>query len=216
MKSYYPELPFIDVPLKTTVGLEQSVHILLSEAESECLARAVFGIMYAEASKTTDKSSFRSAGNYNYSGIQTDSGRWNYSDTIVNRFRRIDVGGNDREFAGFNNDEGFFKFMLNRIKAKGFDGCNADNWTQTYIQSWWSPKAKAQYTKGTQKYNDKKAIFNGAMTRFDKFKLTYKGKKKPNKSPNKTGGISIGYIALGIFLTAGAYVIYKYRAYFKK
>jgi hypothetical protein len=212
MKSAYPELPFIENPAKTTVGLEQAVHILLSEAESECLARAVFGVMYAEASRTSDKTAFRSAVNFNYSGIQTDSGRWAYSDTIINRFRKIDVGGNDREFAGFKNNEGFFDFMLNRIKAKGFDGCNADKWVDTYIQKWWSPKDKAQYTKGTEKFNSKKAIFSGAMTRFDKYKATYTGKKK---SKNK-GGVSIGYVTLGVLLTASAFLIYKYRAYLKK
>ena len=75
MKTAYPELPEIKKPDITTVGLEESVHILLSEADDECLARAVFGIMWAEANKTSDKTAFKSAGNYNYSGVQTDGNR---------------------------------------------------------------------------------------------------------------------------------------------
>lgn len=178
MKSYYLEVPLIENPKSTLIDLEQTVHVLLSLTDDECLARAVFAIMYAEASRTKDRNSFRSAGNYNYSGVQTDSGRWAYSDPIINRFRRVDSGNKYREFAGFKNDDGFFDFMLNRIKAKGFNGCNADLWTQTYINRWWSPAAKAQYTKGTAKYNSKKSIFLGANKRFDQFKITYPGKKK--------------------------------------
>lgn len=191
MKSAYPELPLIENPKSNLISLEQSVHLLLSLTEDECLARSVFAVMYAEASRSSDRNSFRSAGNYNYSGVQTDGGRWGYSDPIVNRFRRIDSGNVYREFAGFKNDSGFFDFMLNRIKSKGFNGCNADLWTQTYINRWWSPAAKAQYTKGTAKYNSKKSIFNGAMKRFDQYKLTYPGKKKKflNKKNLKTIGI---------------------------
>lgn len=177
MQSSYTELPFIENPKKTQVSLEDSVHLLL-DANEKCLARAVFGIMYAEASRNKDRTSFNSAGEYNYAGIQTDSGRWGYSKPIVSRFRRVDVGGNNREFAGFKNDEGFFDFMANRIKAKGFNGCNADEWTNTYIQKWWSPKDKASYTKGTTKYNQKKAIFESAMKRFDEYEKTYSKKKK--------------------------------------
>lgn len=204
MKTAYPELPLISSPKSTQVGLKESAHILLGLTD-ECLARAVFGVMYAEASKTADRQSFRSAGNYNYSGIQTDTSRWQYSDPIVNRFVRIDSGGSTREFAGFKNNEGFFDFMVNRIKAKGFDGCNADNWTQTYIQKWWSPKEKAEYVKGTKKYNDKKSIFESAMIKFDEYKKSFKGTRKriSIKNVNYTTTILIG---LGI---VAGYVLYK-------
>lgn len=178
MKSAYPELPLIESPKSNLITLEQSVHLLLSLTDDECLARAVFAVMYAEASRSSDRNSFRSAGNYNYSGVQTDGGRWGYSSPIVNRYRKVDSGNKYREFAGFKNDSGFFDFMLNRIKAKGFNGCNSDLWTTTYINRWWSPAAKAQYTKGTEKYNSKKSIFNSAIKRFEQFKLTYPGKKK--------------------------------------
>jgi len=201
MKSAYPELPLVS-PQPTNVGLEESAHILLGLSD-ECLARAVFAIMYAEASKTKDKTSFRSAGNYNYSGIQTDTSRWNYSEPIINRFQRVDSGGVFREFAGFKNNEGFFDFMTNRIKAKGFDGCNADNWTQTYIQKWWSPKDKAQFVKGTKKYNDKKAIYESAMIKFDKYKNTYTGASKKKTKFELTTALMISLV-----IVAG-YVLYK-------
>jgi hypothetical protein len=197
MKSSYPELPFINNPKRTIVSLEDSVHYLLNVTD-ECTARAVFSIMVAEASRTEDRKSFNASGEYNYSGVQTDSGRWGYSKPIISRFRRVDVGGNNREFAGFKNNEGFFDFMANRIKAKGFNGCNADNWTNTYIQKWWSPSAKAQYGKGTAKYNSKKAIYNTAMRQFDEFKKTYVKKPKRPKRKKAFIGVAIGIVALGI------------------
>jgi hypothetical protein len=207
MKTSYPELPFVTNPITTTLPIETAVHLLLDEAENECLARSVFGVMFAEASRTKDRNEFKCAGNYNYSGVQTDSGRWKFSDTIVNRFRKVDIGGKNREFAGFSNHKGFFDFMLNRIKAKGFDGCNSDNWTQTYIQNWWSPINKAQYTIGTSKFNEKKAIFNSAMKRFDQFKQTYKPKKKVNEKKFKI----LGLIAGGVLISFVAYYIYSNR-----
>ena len=166
MKTYYPELPLIENFKSTTVSLSDSVKILL-KLNDECLARAVFAVMFAEAARTKDRQSFVSAGEFNYSGVQTDSGRWGYNKPIVSRFRRVDVGGNYREFAGFKNNEGFFDFMSVVIKAKKFDGCNADKWTETYIQSWWSPKKKKEYTKGTLKFNQKKSIYLTAMKFFD-------------------------------------------------
>jgi hypothetical protein len=175
MTSKYPELPVV-VPKTTYISLEKTVHLLLENAKSECLARAVFAIMYAEASRTNDRFNFRSAGNSNYSGVQTDSGRWGFSN-FNGRYRRIDSGNVNREFASFKNDSDFLIFMLNRIEKKGLDGCNADKWTAKYISSWWSPKEKAQYTKGTAKYNSKKSIFLSAIKRFEQFKKTYTGKK---------------------------------------
>ena len=60
MKSAYPELPLIKNPKSTSVSLEESVHYLLGLTD-ECNARAVYSIMVAEASRTDDKKSFRSA-----------------------------------------------------------------------------------------------------------------------------------------------------------
>jgi len=174
-KSAYPELPLVDPGLITYISLENTVHLLLT-LTNECLARAVFAIMYAESRKVDNN--FKSAGHYNYSGVQTDGSRWGYSDPIISRFWKKDVAGNNREFAGFKDDAGFLDFMINRVQKKGFDGCNADKWTETYIQSWWSPAKKNEYKKGSQKYNDKKAIFLSANKRFDLYKKTFKGNVK--------------------------------------
>jgi hypothetical protein len=187
LKTAYPELPLVDKSQLTTVSVLDSVHILLDVTGDECLSRAVYAIMIAESAKTDDKKSFRSAGHFNYAGIQTDGSRWGYSDPIVGRFWKVDVGGNNREFAAFKDNSGFFDFMSNRIKKKGFDGCDGDKWTTTYINSWWAPTAKASYTKGTEKYNDKLAIYKTAMRKFDDAKKTYeKGKYGKGSSGSST------------------------------
>lgn len=174
-KSSYPELPVVDSGFITFISLENTVHLLL-RLTNECLARAVFAIMYAEARKVDNN--FKSAGHYNYSGVQTDSGRWGYSDPIIARFSKKDVSGKVREFAAFKDDSSFLEFMINRVQKKGFDGCNAEQWTETYIQKWWSPSKKSQYKKGSEKFNDKKAIFLSANKRFDNYKKTFKGGTK--------------------------------------
>lgn len=172
-KSYYPELPIVDKNFITQLSSQEAIHTLLNLTD-ECTARAVFAIIWAEARRQGEI--FKSAGHYNYSGVQTDAGRWGYSAPIIGRYWKIDSGGNNREFAAFKNNAGFLDFMINRIKAKKFNGCNADQWTNTYIQSWWSPTAKSQYGPGTQKFADKKAIFNSANKRFDTYKKTYSPK----------------------------------------
>jgi len=162
----YPELKKLDPGELTYISLEDAAS-KLKTLPDQCLAKAIFAVMYAEAARTKDRKSFKSAGHYNYSGIQTDSGRWKNDKNFVGRFSKKDVSGKVREFAAFKNHEDFFNFMADRLKAKGFNGCNADQWTETYIQKWWSPTAKAQYKKGSKKYQDKKDIYNGAIKRYE-------------------------------------------------
>lgn len=165
-KTSYPELPYLDPPPPSNLLSYKDAAIKLNKLTDKSTAKAVFAIMWAEASKNRKKESFRSAGGYNYSGVQTDSGRWG-AGGIIARYRRIDVGGNNREFAVFKDDDAFLSFMISRIKAKGFNGNNGDSWTSTYINSWWSPTAKKSYTKGTDKYNAKLAIYNTAVRKFN-------------------------------------------------
>ena len=167
-KTSYPELPFTSPPPPSNLLSYKNAATKLKSLTDLSTAKAVFAIMWAEASKNNEQQSFRSAGGHNYSGIQTDSGRWGASG-ITGRYRRVDVGKNNREFAIFPNDDEFLKFMISRIKAKKFNGNNGDSWTTTYINSWWSPAAKASYTKGTTKYNDKLAIYNTAIRMFNKY-----------------------------------------------
>ena len=59
--------------------------------------------------------------------------------------------------------------MVSRITAKGFNGSNGDSWTTTYINKWWSPPSKAEYVKGTTKYNQKLSIYNSSQTRYNEY-----------------------------------------------
>jgi hypothetical protein len=175
----YPELKKLDPGKLTYISLEQAAG-KLKNLQDQCLAKAIFAVMYIEAGRTEDRKFFKSAGHFNYGGIQTDSGRWKNDKNFVGRFSKPDVSGNVREFAAFKNHEDFFNFMADRLKAKGFNGCNADQWTDTYIQKWWSPAAKAQYKKGSKKYQDKKNVYNGAIKRYEAApKITMK--KRINK-----------------------------------
>lgn len=162
----YPELKKLDPGELTYISLEAAAS-KLKTLPNQCLAKAIFAVMYIEAGRTKDRKSFKSAGHYNYSGIQTDDGRWKNDKNFVGRFSKKDVSGKVREFAAFKNHEDFFNFMADRLKAKGFNGCNADEWTKTYIGNWWWPAKKNVYVKGTKTYNEKKDIYNGAMKRYE-------------------------------------------------
>jgi len=168
VKTSYSNLPVVQYRA-TLLPFDEAKKILLKLTDV-CTARAVFGILYAEASKKNN--SFVSAGNYNYAGVQTDSGKWGYDKPITGRFARVDSGKRLREFASFNNNTGFLDFMVNRIKAKQFNGCNSSDWTNTYIQRWWSPSAKKQYLPGTEKFNQKKSIYLSAQKKFDAITIT--------------------------------------------
>jgi hypothetical protein len=165
-KTAYPEFPFTDprppadiMPFKTAISYLKSKY-------GNDLGKAVFAVLFAEASKTDDKTAFRSAGGHNYAGVQTDNARWG-APGIIGQYSRVDSGNQRRSFAIFASDQTFLDFMANRIKKKGFKGNNGDEWTNTYINSWWSPAAKSSYTKGTTTYNSKLSIYNSAMTRFN-------------------------------------------------
>jgi hypothetical protein len=70
-------------------------------------------------------------------------------------------------FASFKTPQDFMDFLANRLVAKGFNNATAEQWTRTYIDKWWSPSAKASYTPGTPKYNEKLSIFNSAAKKFN-------------------------------------------------
>jgi len=161
----YPELPFISPPPPSNLLPYKTAAFKLKSLTDLSTAKAVFAIMWAEASKATSSKSFRSAGGYNYAGVQTDSGRWG-AGGITARYRRNDAI-QSREFAVFADDDSFLKFMINRIKNKKIPGDNGDAWTTAYINRWWSPVAKASYTKGTKIYNQKLSIYKTAMRIFN-------------------------------------------------
>jgi hypothetical protein len=125
------------------------------------VAKAVFAIIYAEAAKS-GADNFRSAGGNNFGGVQTDSGVWGFGN-FAGQFCRRDSSGVLRMFAAFSTPQAFLDFMANRIKAKGFASSQTgDQWTDKYINAWWSPVDKASYTKGTATFNSKLAIYKTA------------------------------------------------------
>lgn len=164
-KTAYPDLPFTD-PRPGTDKLPYSTAIqYLKTKHGDSLAKAVFAILFAEASKSDGK--FNSAGGHNYAGVQTDNAKWG-APGIIGQYCRVDSGGVSRAFAIFESHETFLDFMANRVKAKGFSGDNGDSWVVTYINKWWSPAKKAEYSaKGSEKYNAKLAIYNSAIKRFN-------------------------------------------------
>ena len=163
----YPNLPYTEPPPPSNSLTYINAKKYLVSKYGESLAKAVFAIMIAEAAKNTKRTAFVSAGGHNYAGVQTDSGQWGVSG-ITGQYKRVDSGGATRSFAIFDSDDTFLDFMANRVKAKKFTGTNGDEWTTTYINSWWSPVNKANYTKGTSTYNEKLAIYNTAIRIYNK------------------------------------------------
>lgn len=163
-RTRYPEFKFTDPrPQSNTLSFNDAVNYL-KKKYNDNLGKAVFAVLFAEARR--EGNAFVSAGGFNYAGVQTDSGRWS-APGIIGQYCRVDSGGVKRAFAIFSSNESFLDFMANRISAKGLSGVNADIWTQNYINKWWSPAAKASYTKGTPTYNSKVAIFNSALKRYN-------------------------------------------------
>jgi hypothetical protein len=160
----YPEFKFDDPRPRANILPYKDAVNYLKKKYGDDLGKAVFAVLFAEARK--EGNAFVSAGGFNYAGVQTDSGRWS-APGIIGQYCRVDSGGVKRAFAIFASNESFLDFMASRIKAKGLSGINADIWTQNYINKWWSPAAKASYTKGTPTYNSKVAIFNSALKRYN-------------------------------------------------
>lgn len=168
----YPELPKLSPPPPGSLLNSIYAGNKLLELTDPETAKAVFIIIGAETSKSGNKNtpltySFRSAGGHNYTGIQTDCGRWS-APGIVARFCRND-GTKDREFAAFPGDNEFLSFMVDRAKAKGFRGSNADAWTERYLNDWVYKDLRGKNpTLYNQLYPEKKRIYNTYAPLFDK------------------------------------------------
>ena len=164
-KTAYPNLPFTNPnPTPDLLSFSTAATYLNTKYGSN-LGKAVFAVLFAEASKNGNN--FKSSGGHNYAGIQTDNARWGATG-IIGQYCRVDSGNVARAFAIFKNDETFLDFMANRIKAKGFNGNSGDKWTNTYILNWWSPSNKKEYAiKGSEQYNNKIAIYNSAIKQYN-------------------------------------------------
>tara|TARA_R110000772_G_scaffold48722_3_gene111483 strand:- start:1144 stop:4518 length:3375 start_codon:yes stop_codon:yes gene_type:complete len=170
--SSYPELPVIDPPPPSNLLPYQEAVQILNSITTPSIAKAVFAVLFAEASKKGQ--AFRSAGGFNYAGVQTDvrsngrAIRWGASKYIIARYIRKDAV-RLREFAVFESNKTFLEFMVNRISSKNFNGDNGDSWTTTYINRWWSPAKKAEFTKGTTTYNNKLSIYESSQKRYNQY-----------------------------------------------
>jgi hypothetical protein len=163
-KTAYPELPFTTPPPPSNVLTFKDATKYLNTKYGKTLGESVFAVLFAEARHDVD--SFKSAGGYNYGGVQTDAGRWG-TPGIIGQYSRVDSGGVTRSFAIFKDNESFLDFMANRISKKGILATTPDIWVTNYINKWWSPAAKSSYTKGTPTYNSKLAIYNSAAKRYN-------------------------------------------------
>ena len=165
----YPELPYQEIPPRTQMSYEYVTNYLTSRY-SEKVSRAVFAIIWSEASRDYNKNLFNSAGGHNYSGVQTDNkSRWNDGAPIIGQFCRRDAV-EYRSFAIFPSDEAFLDFMADRVTSKDIDGTNVDKWVVSYIRRWWWPKAPAEYSNPTNEvYKTKKSFYESAMRRYDRF-----------------------------------------------
>lgn len=160
----YPELSFTTPPPPSnTLSFKDAVNYL-NKKYGKTLGKSIFAVLFAEARHIGE--SFKSAGGYNYAGVQTDSGRWG-APGIIGQYNRIDSGGSNRAFAIFASNESFLDFMADRINKKGILAITPDIWTANYINKWWSPAAKSSYIKGTSTYSSKVAIYNSASKRYD-------------------------------------------------
>lgn len=134
IKTSYPQLPLVEPPSQDTITYD-SVKKKLKVLTDDKTAKIVFGIIWAEASQTNNKQ-FKSAGGYNYTGIQTDSGKWGGLDSLfIGRFIRKDQV-RLREFAQFKSNEDFLRFMIEKVKAKKFNSDSAELWAERYLNSW--------------------------------------------------------------------------------
>ena len=167
-KTSYPEVPFVPAPPSNLLPYKNAIKILKSITDTNT-AKATFAIMWAESAKTNR--AFKSAGGHNYAGVQTDSGRWGGSDKlIIGQFALVDSGGVLRDFAVFADDTEFLKFMVNRVKAKGFDGSNARAWASKYLNSWVFLNLQSQNLALYNTYLPQKiAIYNTAMSVYNSY-----------------------------------------------
>ncbi len=160
-KTFYPELPITTTIQPDYLKITDAAKYLKSKYPDVGLA--TFALLLQEAGKSGD--SFRSAGGNNFGGVQTDAGKWGFSN-FTGQFCRRDSANVLRMFAMFKTPYDFLDFLANRVKNKGFTN-DPNQWTRTYIDKWWSPKEAASYVQGTSQYREKLSIFNSAVTRYN-------------------------------------------------
>ncbi len=180
-KTSYPELPLLNpCPDVHPTLFKDMANLLKSKLPgNESLARAIFGIIWSESSKigtsNADKDAFKGkfkdSGGYNFSGVQTDTGRWGggASKYITGRYTTKDAV-RCREFASFSSMSDYLDFMISRANDKGFNGFDQNKWVKTYICKWWNPSRCKEATPDQPVFKEKLSWFQGAMRRWEKLK----------------------------------------------
>ena len=135
-KTSYPEFSFTEPrPSSQPMTYKFLKDYLKSKVNNEILRKNIFAIFVNEASRKKQIETFFSAGDYNFTGIQTDSGRWGISG-ISGQFCAKDRK-RLRAFAIFNSREDMIDFMINRTTAKGFGSADtADKFARLYLNTW--------------------------------------------------------------------------------
>jgi hypothetical protein len=169
-KTTYNELPILPRTPQDSLSYTDTVKYLNSKYP-EPVAKAVFAIMGAESSKNDARTAFMSAGGHNYSGTQTDAGKWGggVDKLFVGQFCKVDVSGRSRMFAAFEKPEDFLDFMASRVKAKGFDKqAGGAHWTERYLNTWVQVDMKGNDPQKYSKwYPNKLSIYNTYARKFD-------------------------------------------------
>jgi hypothetical protein len=169
----FPDLPFtIPAPPIEQMPYAFAVNYL-KQNTTEQAARAIFAVIYAETRKYSD--GFKSAGQYNYAGVQTDSGRWGKCNPfIIGQYCKVDnvqadgSGGDTRTFAMFNSKEAFLDFMICKLgpSDRNFDGSNVDAWVRSYVCKWIYGSCDGI---PQSKFDEKRSIYNSAMKIYNQF-----------------------------------------------
>jgi hypothetical protein len=173
-KTSYPEFSFTEPPPQRDEVLIKDIVKFLSLNYSKETAVGTFATMWAESNKAnslSENGTFISPGGNNFGGVQTDSGRWS-APGIIGQYSRIDSGKKRRSFAIFQDYTTFLGFLTNRIISKNMNSLEPDQWTLNYINRWWSPVDKSQYTIETAVFNNKRSIFKTALRIYEKFSNT--------------------------------------------
>lgn len=132
----YASLPIFEEYNVSTLSFADTKKILIKLYGNSAIAKNVFIVMGAEASKSG--AAFRSAGWHNYAGVQTDNSKWGggVDKYFSGQYCRKDAV-RFRMFAAFNADEDFLKFMGDRLTAKGFNTADTGpKWVERYLNSW--------------------------------------------------------------------------------
>jgi hypothetical protein len=157
----YPNLPVL--PSQATyISIKEAISYIKSLSVEESVKKSIFAIMWAEAKREQlQGGQFFKGINNNYSGTQTDSGKWPNPQYWNGQTPKVDIGNANRMFACFDSFVKFAQFMSERVAAKGFSTIkNGTDFANINITKWWSNTINEKNVK------DKSDIYDSAMKRY--------------------------------------------------